>query len=117
MALAAQQYGVVIIDQLLALGVTRRWIDNLVRRGVLRRRGVYVVCGSVETWRQRAMVGLLALGEKSWVSHEAAAVLHGAGPGRTRRRRVHRAAPGPERSHAVRAAQAHHRLACRSWTG
>jgi hypothetical protein len=39
--------------------------------------GVYTVAGSPATWQQRLTVGLLALGEDSWVSHEAAARLHG----------------------------------------
>ncbi len=38
--------------------------------------GVYTVTGSADTWHRRLTVGLLALGERSWVSHEAAARLH-----------------------------------------
>jgi len=78
-ALARSQHGVVATSQLVQLGVTRRWVDNLVRRSVLRRAasGVYVVAGSVPSYRQQLTVGLLALGEDSWVSHEAARALHG----------------------------------------
>jgi very-short-patch-repair endonuclease len=77
--LAARQHGVVTVAQLAELGVRRRWVDNLVRRGVLRRvgSGVYVIAGSEPTPRQQLTAGLFALGEESWVSHEAAAALHG----------------------------------------
>ena len=46
-ALAATQHGVVGRQQLGDLGVTRRWLDNLIRRGVLVRRapGVFAVVG------------------------------------------------------------------------
>lgn len=76
--LARAQHGVVAVEQLGALGVTRRWVDNLTRRGVLRRvaRGVYAVAGAEETWQQKLMAGLLALGDESWASHDAAAALH-----------------------------------------
>jgi hypothetical protein len=78
-ALAADQHGVVARSQLDDIEVTGRWLDNLVRRGVLVRRatGVYAVVGMPETWQQRLQVGLLALGDESWVSHESAARLHG----------------------------------------
>jgi hypothetical protein len=79
MTLAAGQHGVVTVEQLRACGVSRRWLDNLTRRGVLRRvaAGVYVVAGSTNGWPQRLTIGLCTLGEQSWVSHEAAAALHG----------------------------------------
>jgi hypothetical protein len=77
--LASAQHGVVGIGQLVDGGVSRRWIDNLVRRGMLRRiaPGTYVVAGSAPTRLQSLTAGLLALGDESWVSHEAAASLHG----------------------------------------
>jgi hypothetical protein len=77
--LAARQHGVVHVSQLAELDVRRRWIDNLVRRGVLFRlgSGVYVIAGSESTQHQQLTAGLFALGESSWVSHEAAAALHG----------------------------------------
>jgi hypothetical protein len=77
--LASRQHGVVTVAQLDELDVRRRWVDNLVRRGVLRRvgSGVYVIAGSEPTPRQQLTAGLFALGEESWVSHEAAAALHG----------------------------------------
>ncbi len=77
--LASRQHGAIGTAQLDELGVTRRWLDNLARRGYVERAapGVYVVAGSAASWEQRLVVGLLALGEESWVSHEAAAALHG----------------------------------------
>src|SRR5829696_4116521 len=77
--LAGAQHGAVGVDQLGAADVTRRWIENLVRRGIVARAapGVVVVCGSPATWHRHLSVGLLALGERSGVSHEAAARLHG----------------------------------------
>ncbi len=76
-ALARTQHGAVASDQLDT--VPARWVRDLVRRGVLARRapGVYVVAGSVDSWEQRLQIALLALGPESWVSHEAAARLHG----------------------------------------
>ena len=78
MSLARRQHGAIGVKAL-PDGVTRRWVDNLVRRGVLERAapGVYVVSGGAPTWRRALAVGLLALGEQSWISHEAAAALHG----------------------------------------
>ncbi len=76
--LAGAQHGAVAVRQVIEAGVTRRWIDNLVDRDVLRRTaaGVYVVNGSEPTWHQRLSVGLLSLGDQAWVSFEAAAALH-----------------------------------------
>jgi very-short-patch-repair endonuclease len=74
--LAASQHGAFAIRQL--DGVTRRWVENLSRRRMVHRvaPGVYALAGSPDTWRRRLTVGLLALGEASWVSHDAAARLH-----------------------------------------
>jgi very-short-patch-repair endonuclease len=78
MALAQDQHGAIAVTSL-PDGVTRRWVDNLARRGLLTRAapGVYVVTGGPATWHRSLTVGLLALGDSSWVSHEAAAALHG----------------------------------------
>ena len=78
-ALASAQHGAVAISQLGDTDVTRRWVANLVRRGVLVRAcpGVVLVAGSAPSWHRDLMVGLLALGESSWVSHEGAARFHG----------------------------------------
>ncbi|MDC3332386.1 endonuclease domain-containing protein [Ilumatobacter sp.] len=60
------------------LGLTKDMISGLVRRGVLRRVApqVFVICGAPMTRRQQLRIGLLALGDESWISFEAAAVLH-----------------------------------------
>jgi Transcriptional regulator, AbiEi antitoxin len=77
--LAMGQHGAFALDQLGSVEVSRRWVHNLAERGVVVRRapGVYVIAGTPDTWHQQLMVGLLALGNESWVSHEAAARLHG----------------------------------------
>jgi hypothetical protein len=77
--LAAAQHGAFALDQLREVDVGRRWVENLVRRGVVVRRApsVFAMAGAPDTWEQRLQVGLLALGAESWVSHEAAARLHG----------------------------------------
>ena len=38
---------------------------------------VLAVAGAAESWERDLMTGLLCLGDESWVSHEAAAALHG----------------------------------------
>lgn len=50
--------------------IDRGWIEPLVPR-------VYRIAGTPDTHRQRLRAGLLSLGERSWVSFEAAAALHG----------------------------------------
>jgi hypothetical protein len=79
MRLAAAQHGVVGTDQLDDAVVRRGDLDNLVRRGVMRRvaPGVYAVAGSADTWERRLHTGLVALGPDAYVSHEAAARVHG----------------------------------------
>jgi hypothetical protein len=76
--LAAGQHGAVGVGQLVEAGVSRRWVDNLVRRRIIEwaAPGVYVVSGSEDSWHRRLRVGLLALGDESWVSHDSAAALH-----------------------------------------
>jgi very-short-patch-repair endonuclease len=79
MSLAAEQHGVISVEQLTALGIGRRTVDNLVRRGDLVRccPRVYAAAGSPDTWARRLRAGLLSLGAEAMVSHEAAARLHG----------------------------------------
>jgi hypothetical protein len=79
MRLAARQHGVVGTRQLDGTEVRRQDLDNLVRRGVMCRvaPGVYAVAGSANTWERRLQSGLLSLGDGAFVSHEAAARLHG----------------------------------------
>ncbi len=77
MQLAATQHRAVSTAQLAQIGVTRRWLENLVRRSVLHRvgAGVYVVGGAAPTWHHRLTVGMLVLAGDAWASHEAAAAL------------------------------------------
>jgi very-short-patch-repair endonuclease len=79
MWLAAEQHGAASLAQLRACGLTARDIRSHVRAGglVLATPTVAAVCGSPDTWYRRLQVGLLALGDDAWVSHEAAAALHG----------------------------------------
>jgi very-short-patch-repair endonuclease len=77
--LAATQDGVVTSDQLGELGVTPWMRRRLAADGWIRRIAprVHAVRGAPDTHRQRLRAGLLCLGERSWVSFEAAAALHG----------------------------------------
>jgi len=77
--LAAIQDGLVSVEQLRASGVTPWAQHRLAAEGWMRRIAprVYAVRGAPDTHRQRLRAGLLCLGERSWVSYEAAAALHG----------------------------------------
>jgi very-short-patch-repair endonuclease len=77
--LAAIQDGVISIDQLRAAGITPWAQHRMIADGWIRRIAprVYAVRGAPDTHRQRLRAGLLCLGERSWVSYEAAAALHG----------------------------------------
>lgn len=60
-------------------GVTVNQLRRMRASGWLRRvaPGVFAVAGVPESHRYRLRLGLLRLGERSWVSYEAAATLHG----------------------------------------
>jgi very-short-patch-repair endonuclease len=77
--LAADQEGLLTVDQLRSFGVTPWTQRRLVADGWMYRLAprVYAVRGSPDTQRRRLRCGLLCLGERSWVSYEAAATLHG----------------------------------------
>lgn len=77
-ATARHQHGVVSRRQLYQGGVTRYSLGRLIEQGRLEpcHPRVYRIGGAPETPRQRLHAGLLALGSRSWVSHEAAAELH-----------------------------------------
>jgi very-short-patch-repair endonuclease len=77
--LAADQEGLITVDQLRSFGVTPWTQRRLVADGWMFRLAprVYAVRGSPDTHRRRLRCGLLCLGERSWVSYEAAAALHG----------------------------------------
>jgi len=77
--LAADQEGLVTVEQLRSSGVSPWAQRMLVADGWIHRIAprVYAVRGAPDTHRQRLRAGLLCLGERSWVSYEAAAALHG----------------------------------------
>jgi very-short-patch-repair endonuclease len=77
--LAAEQHGAVTVKQMRAAGITAKVQATAVGAGWLRlvEPTVVVFEGSPDTWYRRLWVGLLALHGKGWVSHEAAAGLHG----------------------------------------
>jgi hypothetical protein len=77
--IGARQHGAIAQRQLRTAGVTpkaqRRAIEaGWLSVGVPR---VLVFAGSPDTWRRQLWVGYLALDRRGWVSHEAAAQLHG----------------------------------------
>jgi very-short-patch-repair endonuclease len=77
--LAADQDGLITTAQLRSHGVTAWTQRRLVVDGGIFRLAprVYAMRGSPDTHRRRLRCGLLCLGERSWVSFEAAAALHG----------------------------------------
>jgi len=77
--LAADQDGLVTVEQLRIHGITPWTQRRLVADGWMFRLAprVYALRGSPDTHRRRLRCGLLCLGERSWVSFEAAAALHG----------------------------------------
>lgn len=76
---AAEQRGAVSTEQMRGCGLTWKAQRTAERNGLLRfvEPCVAVVVGSPDSWHRRLWVGLLALGPEAWVSHEAAAALHG----------------------------------------
>lgn len=76
--LAETQHGLVSAGQLDRICATTWERRQLIDGGPLTRvaPGVYRVRGAPDTHQQRLAVGLLSLGEQSWVSYEAAATLH-----------------------------------------
>jgi very-short-patch-repair endonuclease len=77
--IAGRQHGAVSVAQARAAGLDARGQRCLVHAGrlALVEPSVFVVAGSPDTWHRRLQVGLLALGDGAWVSHEAAAALLG----------------------------------------
>ena len=77
--LAGQQFGVVGLGQLAEMGISRAMLRTHRRNGWLVGVAprVLAVAGGAARWERDLMTGLLSLGEESWVSHEAAARLHG----------------------------------------
>lgn len=77
--LAEHQHGALSSKQLRSGGISAKAERAARGRGRLRPlfAGVVAVTGAEPTWRQLLHGGLLALGDDAWVSHEAAAALHG----------------------------------------
>jgi hypothetical protein len=77
--LASRQHGAVADRQLRDVGISARAQRRAFGQGLFARAapGVVVVCGSSDTWHRRLQVGLLVLGSRAFVRHEAAAALLG----------------------------------------
>jgi very-short-patch-repair endonuclease len=78
-SIAARQEGLLSAAQIRATDLTPEQQRGLVTSGWLRRVAphVYEIRGVPATHRYRLRLGLLCLGERSWISYEAAAALHG----------------------------------------
>jgi len=76
---AAKQEGLLSTEQIASVDLTEWRRRQLVASGWIRPVAprVYAIRGVPETRRYRLRLGLLSLGERSWVSYEAAAALHG----------------------------------------
>lgn len=83
--LAGRQHGVVARRQLLALGFTKRSIEQRIARGRLHvaMRGVYAVGWPELTRERRWMAAVLACGNGAALSHRSAAALWGIGREKT----------------------------------
>ena len=75
---AANQHGLISLDQLRRLGVTRRQLRGLVEHGWLHPMAprVFGLAGVPPSVERQLTLGLLSLGPHAVVSHEAAARLH-----------------------------------------
>src|SRR5919198_662373 len=78
-ALATRQQGVVTLEQLVALGLSRRAIRWRISSGRLHpiHRGVYAVGRPDVTIKGKWMAAVLASGDGAVLSHQSAATLHG----------------------------------------
>jgi hypothetical protein len=77
-AVARRQHSAIALRQLERAGLSRQQIRTMVGTGELVRvcAKVFVIAASPDTWLQRAVVATLAH-ERLWLSHRAAAHLHG----------------------------------------
>jgi very-short-patch-repair endonuclease len=78
-ALASSQYGVVSVDQLDGLGISRATRRRLVADGFLvpeRVPRVLATAGAPTSWERTLQGGLLTLGPTAAISHRASAALH-----------------------------------------
>jgi very-short-patch-repair endonuclease len=78
-AVAAQQHGALSVDQARAAGLTAKAQRAAVARGELTMLfpTVLALAGGRSSWLQKLHAGVLALRGCGWVSHRAAAQLHG----------------------------------------
>ena len=75
--MARRQEGLLSAAQLASVDLTESQRRRLLARWLTRvAPRVYAIRGVPETHRYRLRLGLLCLGERSWVSYEAAAALH-----------------------------------------
>ena len=76
--IARRQQGAITFAQARQAGLSPEQVEHLVARTLWRRaaRGVFVVAGSPDTWRQRVMAAVLAA-PGSVASHVTAAAIHG----------------------------------------
>jgi hypothetical protein len=79
LALAATQHGLISLDQIRELRITRAQLRAEVAHGrlALAAPRVYAVVGAPDSLGRRQTLGLLCLGSSAVLSHEAAARLHG----------------------------------------
>lgn len=78
-AIAERQWGVISLEQLVAIGFSPGEIHTMVRRGQLLRvyRGVYALGHRRLTLQGRLHAALLAAGEGAFLSHRTAAAVRG----------------------------------------
>jgi hypothetical protein len=76
---AAKQHGAISHKQLRSAGMSTKAQHTAIATGWLVpvEPAVVVIAGSPDTWHRQLWIGLLPLDERGWVSHEAAARLHG----------------------------------------
>jgi very-short-patch-repair endonuclease len=76
--IAAVQDGVVSTADVERCGLSRSKLRWLTESGRLQKVAprVFRIVGAPDTHRQRLRIGLLSLGDRSWISYEAAALLH-----------------------------------------
>ena len=85
--LAREQWGVISLEQLLAIGFTYGAVNGLVSRGLLipLHRGVYAVGQLPQLTKGYLKAALLAAGPDAFLSHRTAAALYGLREVSTRR--------------------------------
>lgn len=81
MALAASNHGLISLSQSESAGVTRRQLDRMTQRGLLRLiyNNVWIVEGSPHTWHQLALGAAWGTGTGALLSHRSATAIWGLG--------------------------------------